>query len=87
MQALYAAILDYGETWTKTTREWLLRMLRQHMQLPVAEPEILMAVIQCISRENMMFSPDTSEVRQTQLQIYDIDFEYVPRPLWGIGHA
>lgn len=67
MQALYASILDYGEDWTKTTRDWLLQMLRQHMQLPVKEPEILMAVIQCISRENMMFSPDTSEVNMTQI--------------------
>jgi hypothetical protein len=62
MQNLYATILDYGENWTKSVREWLLILLRKHMSLPVKDPEVLMAVIQCISRENMMFSPDTSEV-------------------------
>ena len=72
MQNLYASILDYGENWTSVARDWLLRMLRQNMRLPVQEPEILMAVIQCISRENMMFSPDTSEVVN---QIIEISFE------------
>lgn len=72
MQTLYAGILDYGENWTSVARDWLLRMLRQHMRLPVQEPEILMAVIQCISRENMMFSPDTSEVVN---QIIEMSFE------------
>jgi flagellin-like hook-associated protein FlgL len=74
MQTLYAGILDYGETWTSVARDWLLRMLRQHMRLPVQEPELLMAVIQCISRENMMFSPDTSEVVN---QIIEMSFEDV----------
>jgi hypothetical protein len=34
-------------------------MLRQTITLPIEEPEMLMAVIQCLTRENMLFAPET----------------------------
>lgn len=50
MQSLYGNLLHYGEQWSADTRDWLLRMLRQKMSLPIEEPELLMAVIQCLTR-------------------------------------
>lgn len=59
MQSLYSYILHYGEQWTADTKGWLLGMLRQTITLPIEEPEMLMAVIQCLTRENMLFAPET----------------------------
>jgi hypothetical protein len=59
MQSLYGSVMHFGEQWSNDTREWLLGMLRQKMSLPIEEPELLMAVIQCLTRENMLFSPET----------------------------
>jgi hypothetical protein len=56
MQSLYGSLLHYGEQWSSDTRDWLLRMLRQKMSLPIEEPELLMAVIQCLTR-SVPFAP------------------------------
>ena len=68
MQSLYSHVLHFGEQWTADTKEWLLGMLRQTITLPIEEPEMLMAVIQCLTRENMLFAPETvntvNQVRQ-----------------------
>jgi hypothetical protein len=68
MQSLYGSVMHFGEQWSNDTREWLLGMLRQKMSLPIEEPELLMAVIQCLTRENMLFSPETvNAVNQVDL--------------------
>eukprot|EP00602_Paraphysomonas_sp_CaronLab_P010362 CAMPEP_0185023544 /NCGR_PEP_ID=MMETSP1103-20130426/6202_1 /TAXON_ID=36769 /ORGANISM="Paraphysomonas bandaiensis, Strain Caron Lab Isolate" /LENGTH=1103 /DNA_ID=CAMNT_0027556179 /DNA_START=252 /DNA_END=3563 /DNA_ORIENTATION=- len=72
MQSLYGYVLHYGEQWSNDTKDWLLRMLRQKMSLPIEEPELLMAVIQCLTRENMLFSPETVN---TVNQVIEMSFE------------
>jgi hypothetical protein len=59
MQGLYSFIIDLGEDWTVATRNWLLHMLKHHMVLPVERPDLLGCIIQCLTRDNMLFAPET----------------------------
>ena len=47
-------------------------MLRQKMILPIDEPEMLMAVIQCLAREKMLISSETINVVN---QVIEMSFE------------
>ena len=59
MQVLYTNLLDLGERWSGLFRKWLLQSLRTHMTLPVQRPDLLMAVVQCMSNEHMLHSSET----------------------------
>ena len=72
MQALYGYVVHYGEQWTTDVKIWLLTMLRQKMMLPIDEPEMLVAVIHCLTRENMISSP---EVIAAVNQVIEMSFD------------
>lgn len=59
MEGMYAFLMRFAEDWQRRTKEWLQRMLRRHMALPVMRPTVLQTVIQCLMRENMLFSSET----------------------------
>ncbi|GMH89087.1 hypothetical protein TL16_g11352 [Triparma laevis f. inornata] len=59
MQVLHTNLLDLGERWSGLFRKWLLHSLKTHMTLPVQRPDLLMAVVQCMSCEHMLHSSET----------------------------
>ncbi len=59
MQVLYTNSLGLGERWTHMYRMWMLTSLKSQISLPVQRPDILMAIVNSLGREQMLESPET----------------------------
>lgn len=76
MQKLYSRVLLFGEEWNAALRDWLLRSLRATMVLPIDRPELLMTVLQCMTREGMLHAPETLKVVDQVIELsFDRDAE------------
>lgn len=72
MQKLYSRVILYGEDWSAALRDWLLRSLRATMVLPIDRPELLMTVLQCMTRESMLHDHETLKVVD---QVIELSFD------------
>ena len=64
MEGLYEFLFRFSEDWSADIKAWLVRSLKIYMTLPIEQPEILKIILNCLARENKLFSPEIIQVVQ-----------------------